>query len=255
MRSPACLAFRQGRRFPDAAPSSLACEAIANGAVRHVCLPLSGGGEVLGVIHLRGLDAGPEVLDQTLLSVLVDRAGLAVSNIRIREDLARRSVRDPLTGLLNRGYLEETLRLEERRALRSGSTFCVLMIDADHFKRINDEGGHEAGDRALRFLAGVLGTHSRSSDVACRYGGEELALVLLGAGPQEGLETAERIRHQVESTSGTDDVAAFTVSVGVACFPGDADTGAGVRQRADEALYAAKARGRNRVVVADPVRD
>ncbi len=249
LRATECWAYRQGRPFPDGTSTLLTCNAPAACGTRHVCHPLTGGGETVGVIQLRDTDSA-DLRHDTLMDVLVDRAGLAVSNIRMREYLARQSTRDPLTQLFNRGYLEETLVMEERRAQRSQRGFCVAMLDLDGFKALNDAHGHDAGDEALVRFAEVLREHLRVSDVACRYGGEEFAVVLPGASLEEGVETVERVRAALETHTQRNGGAAFTVSAGVACFPLHGDTARAVRARADEALYAAKHAGRNRVLAA-----
>jgi diguanylate cyclase (GGDEF)-like protein len=173
----------------------------------------------------------------------------------LQHALEEQAIRDPLTGLYNRRYLDDTLERELRRAERQGSTVSVLVVDIDHFKRINDTHGHAAGDEMLKAFAALLRASVRGGDLACRWGGEEFVL-LLHAAPSEGAaERAEALRLACSAMQvhfqGVELRA--TVSIGVACFPAHASTAAGLMRAADEALYAAKGEGRNRVKVGAPV--
>jgi len=163
------------------------------------------------------------------------------------------SVRDPLTGLFNRRYMEETLNREVGRAQREQTTLAVIMLDVDHFKRFNDTLGHAGGDAVLQALGGLLSQGIRDADVACRYGGEEFVLVLPGVSLEVAKVRAERVRDAVQNLhvehSGQT-LAAITVSLGVALFPDLGDDGESVLESADAALYQAKKRGRNQVVTA-----
>jgi diguanylate cyclase (GGDEF)-like protein len=156
---------------------------------------------------------------------------------------------DSLTGLHNRRAFDEHLPREVARSQRLGEPFCLLMIDIDHFKRLNDTYGHPAGDAVLRSVARAIAGCTRPSDLVARYGGEEFAVVLSGVDRADGLAVAERIRRQVaQADSGPHRV---TVSLGVAQFwPYRGDSGEQLLVRADQALYAAKHGGRNRVQAA-----
>ncbi len=162
-------------------------------------------------------------------------------------DLERRARLDSLTGLLNRGSLEEELEWAIRRAARRGEPVSVLMVDIDHFKAYNDQFGHQAGDEVLRACAGAVREAVRERDLVGRYGGEELMVILPGADCAEAGAVAERIRGSVAALSWPH--RPVTLSVGVACFPRQADSAELLVARADTALYAAKARGRDTVVV------
>jgi diguanylate cyclase (GGDEF)-like protein len=164
------------------------------------------------------------------------------------------SIRDPLTGLFNRRYLEETLTLEMIRAARKQHPIGVIMVDIDHFKRINDLHGHAAGDAVLVQMGDFLLTHVRSSDVICRYGGEEFILVLPEATRKITQMRAEQIREDarhlhVQYEEQT--LEAFTLSLGVAVFPEHGSTYDVILRAVDTALYRAKRDGRDRVCVAD----
>ena len=187
---------------------------------------------------------------QQLALTVADTAALALANLDLRETLRQQAIRDPLTGLFNRRYLEETLEREVQRAKRNHQPVGIIMIDIDFFKAINDNYGHEAGDAALRELGGFLLTHVRREDIACRFGGEEFILVLPGATLLTTRTRAEllqdgfkqlRIQHNGQLLEG------FTLSFGVALYPDHGSTGMAVIRSADMALYRAKQTGRNRI--------
>jgi diguanylate cyclase (GGDEF)-like protein/PAS domain S-box-containing protein len=170
-------------------------------------------------------------------------------NLQLREQ----AIRDPLTGLHNRRFFEEVAALEIARALRRAEPISVLILDVDHFKRINDDHGHDAGDLALQRVAGQLRRHAREADLVCRFGGEEFVCVLTGADHDTALVRAEEWRAVIERTeivtaAGT--VLHCTVSIGVASLVDRGETMASALKRADAALYEAKRRGRNRVFAA-----
>jgi diguanylate cyclase (GGDEF)-like protein len=177
---------------------------------------------------------------------------LTQANLRLHD----KAVRDALTGLYNRGYLEESLDREESRARRSNQSLGVMMIDIDHFKRCNDTFGHAAGDAVLRAVAQHMLSLARGEDILCRYGGEEFALVMAHASPATMLERAEKICLGVQNLEIECDgrrVGPVTLSVGIAIFPDHGASGQAVLQAADAALYRAKAAGRNCVVMANEV--
>jgi len=169
----------------------------------------------------------------------------------LRERLQEQAMRDKLTGLYNRHYVEEWFGLELRRAQRHGWSIAAIMLDIDHFKGFNDTFGHEAGDLVLRELAGALGRTTRGSDVASRYGGEEFLVLLPECPFDAALRRAERMREEVaklELRYGDKPLGPVTVSLGVAVFPDHTKESEELLRCADEALYAAKQAGRNRVV-------
>jgi diguanylate cyclase (GGDEF)-like protein len=166
-------------------------------------------------------------------------------------ELNLQAMRDPLTGLYNRRQLEESLHREVLRARRVGSPVGVMVIDVDHFKRVNDTLGHEVGDSALRGVAEVLASCVREEDIACRAGGEEFVIILPGTGKTALRSRAEAVRKTIEQASipAGDGMLKLTVSIGLASFPSFGDTGQSVLRVADVALYKAKAAGRNRVIM------
>jgi diguanylate cyclase (GGDEF)-like protein len=176
---------------------------------------------------------------------------LGLTNLRMREALRSQSVRDPLTGLFNRRYFDETLQREIASYRREGTPLSILMLDLDHFKKVNDSYGHAAGDDALRALGRLMRTSFRESDVICRYGGEEFAVVLLNSDLDSAYAKAESFRRQVEQTdlgSNGRDMGRMTASVGVACCT-EFDFPDQLVQASDAALYQAKRMGRNSTFV------
>ncbi len=172
--------------------------------------------------------------------------------IAAREELRLQAIRDPLTGLFNRRYMEESLERELYRASRNSLSLGAVMIDLDHFKRFNDTWGHEAGDAVLREVGGLLRDCARGEDIACRYGGEEFTLILASASSEVTHWRTKQFHQAVRSLDVQHDGRALgriTISAGVAGFPQHGFTATDILRAADEALYQAKAEGRDRVVV------
>lgn len=167
-------------------------------------------------------------------------------SLRLRGALARLARTDPLTGLINRRGFDEALAREHARVRRGGAPAALLLVDVDHFKRVNDTWGHQAGDETLRLLGGLLGGAFRAADVVGRIGGEEFAVLLVGCTPPEAAERARGLCVRVRTQS-RDWEHPITVSVGVATGVARAPTPAELLASADAALYAAKAAGRDRV--------
>ena len=169
----------------------------------------------------------------------------------LQEQLQEQALRDPITGLYNRRFLNESLPREIARAERDRVELGVIMLDLDHFKRINDAYGHIKGDRALVALAGLLNAKTRSSDIACRYGGDEFCLILPGATLTAVAERAEELRAAFEEIEIQADGETFhvTISLGASIFPLHGSSSEELLSRADQALYSAKQAGRNRVVI------
>jgi diguanylate cyclase (GGDEF)-like protein len=169
----------------------------------------------------------------------------------LQTQLREQANRDPLTGVYNRRYLDATLGRELAQARRGGKDLSLLLLDIDHFKRINDDFGHPAGDEVLRHSGTLLQTLSRQSDLVCRYGGEEFLLLLPDTGPAGAREQAEKIRRTLQSRPVAFENQAIDVraSIGVATLNPDLDTPETLIGRADRALYAAKNAGRNQVMV------
>ncbi|GAA4605040.1 diguanylate cyclase (GGDEF)-like protein [Actinoplanes octamycinicus] len=225
---------------PDATRSRLIVLSVAS-----VVAPV-----LLGVQYLRGAALHvPEVTVACIvlfLLVLARMAGL----VDVQRTMA---ITDGLTGLRTRRYLEEALRTEAERCRRTGASFAFVLVDVDHFKRVNDTYGHQAGDRVLVEVARRMRQLVRTGDVVARYGGEEFAVLLPGVGPETVAAITGSIHRGVCTAPfaiGDDLLLSVTVSVGVACLPEQATEVTELTRIADQALYAAKAAGRNRVVVA-----
>ncbi len=170
--------------------------------------------------------------------------------------LQEQAIRDSLTGLYNRRYLDKTLPRELQRAARRNQSIGIIMVDVDHFKRINDTYGHAAGDTLLRAVGTFLRHNTRSEDIVCRYGGEEFTLVLPGASPEDACHRAEELRAGIQTLIAAHQgqtLDTVTASLGIAIFPAHGTTADALVRAADQALYQAKHSGRNRVVMADNV--
>jgi diguanylate cyclase (GGDEF)-like protein len=252
-----CWALRRGRPHRvDAAGSALRCAHQPEpGPAASLCIPLMAQGESLGLLYLSAPSgaAGWTEAKEALGLAIGDQLGLAVANLKLRDTLRSQSIRDPLTGLFNRRYMEETLERELRRAERNRTSLAVCMLDLDHFKRFNDTFGHEAGDILLRELGHLLGAGVRQGDVVCRYGGEEFVLVLPDVGEDTVRQRAEELRSEVKRLHVAyrgQSIGSVTVSIGLALFPKHAGTVEDLVKAADTALYRAKNAGRDQVVVA-----
>jgi diguanylate cyclase (GGDEF)-like protein len=177
---------------------------------------------------------------------------LALGNLKLRESLKNQSICDALTGLFNRRYLEESLEREFSRANRNKNSLAIVMMDLDHFKRFNDTFGHQAGDTLLRAFGDLLKRNTRGQDIACRYGGEEFALVLTDTTLNGVLKRSEILRQQVKQLSveyAGQLLGTVSISMGVALFPDHGITMGEVLRASDQALYCAKREGRDRVSV------
>jgi diguanylate cyclase (GGDEF)-like protein len=165
----------------------------------------------------------------------------------LQSKLREETIRDPLTGLFNRRYLDETLQREVAGVARTGGYLCIIMIDIDNFKNINDSFGHQVGDTVLQALSKLLQEQTRASDITCRYGGEEFVLVMPGIRIERAYQRAEHFRRAFEALQITagDTVFHSTFSAGLAVYPDHAVTGEELLQLADQALYQAKTSGRN----------
>lgn len=234
-----------------------------------ICIPLITSGEAIGTLTLQEdecISASRPAFDvdsdavaftrrQHLAAAVAEHIAIAVSNLNLRESLRLQAVRDPLTGLYNRRYMQEFLDRELHSARRKNRPLAVMMLDLDHFKRYNDNLGHSKGDQALAAVGATLMRSVRADDVACRYGGEEFALILPECSLLQATVRAEDIRKQLRACSALADgqtMDVLTVSIGVAAFDETTDRADLLLTFADNALYQAKRDGRDRVVVARP---
>lgn len=258
-----CWALRRGQpQLFRSGQKATTCRHIDPADVTEsLCVPLMAQGEALGIINLqrtRTQDSGEMVLafseeaERRLATVFAEQVGLALGNLKLRETLKNQSICDSLTGLFNRRYMEESLEREFSRAARKKSTVAIIMLDIDHFKRFNDTFGHQAGDAILRALGDLLKRYTRGQDIACRFGGEEFALVLAEANLSGAIQRAEILRQQVKDLAveyNGQVLGAITASMGVAIYPEHGSTTGEVLRAADQALYRAKRDGRDRVSV------
>lgn len=218
----------------------------------YVCIPMMAQGEIVGMMHLRAASAINMDELKEHAEHLAAQIGAAIASITLRESLHLQNIRDPLTNLYNRRYLEETMEREQLRADRNHSSFGLIMLDLDHFKEFNDVHGHQARDAVLKTVAAYLQLHVRGEDLACRYGGEEFTLILPGATLEQSQQRAEILRQGIENTNISihgQQLPGITGSFGVANYPEHADSWETVLHLADAALYQAKREGRNRVIV------
>lgn len=247
-----CWALRLGQTHLTPEGSGIKCQHLADAPGSHICIPLSAHHETLGVLHLGTGSASESSLEHKHATAVAfaEQVALALGNLQLREQLRELSIRDPLTGLLNRRHMEESLSREISRAGRTGLPLSVIMLDVDHFKNFNDSFGHEAGDHVLREVGYLLQKSVRGSDVACRFGGEEFTVILPDASSEAACETANRIREAVKGlhlTLGKVSLGRVTISAGVATYPLDGDTLRSLLSAADASLYLAKQKGRDRV--------
>lgn len=250
-----CWSLRHGARYRTAGSNDLPCAHYRKPALdttERLCIPLVTHDELVGMLHLEGMDAGPAHEEQERLAVTVaEQLALALGNARLRESLRRQSVLDPLTGLFNRRHFDAALKRELARARRKNVPVSLVLVDIDHFKRVNDDYGHAVGDAVLRTIAQQLRLGIREGDIACRYGGEEMVLLLPECTATDAGMRAEAIRIALAAIAphpqgeGPERV---TASFGVAAYPAHAQDAEALFWAADKALYRAKQHGRNRVV-------
>jgi diguanylate cyclase (GGDEF)-like protein/PAS domain S-box-containing protein len=252
----ACWALRTGHpHLVLAGDSTAPCAHAAGAKNTYLCIPILAQGETLGIVHFQATDENPS-LDPSELSfktTFAGQVGLSIANIKLREALRTQSIRDALTGLYNRRYLEETLDREVRRAARAAQSLGLLMIDLDHFKKFNDTYGHDAGDAILRETGQFLAKGIRAEDFVCRFGGEEFVVILPTGSLEVSQARGERLRAKMREMNITHQgtsLGMVTISVGVAAFPQHGMSPKELMAAADAALYEAKRRGRDQVVVA-----
>jgi diguanylate cyclase (GGDEF)-like protein len=217
-----------------------------------------GQGETLGVLHLEFPTVAKE--DSTFYSsrerlgaTVAGQVALSLASLQLRETLRDQSIRDPLTGLFNRRFMQESLEKEMMRARRKNHSIALVCLDIDHFKRFNDTFGHDAGDFVLRSLADLLRGFFRGDDIACRCGGEEFAMILPESNSRNATLRADELRAEVKRMNLRHrdvPLGEISVSIGVAAFPEHSATAEELLKVADQCLYRSKSDGRDRVTVA-----
>lgn len=261
-----CWALRRGRTYVRGENAiNFTCPHVrSEDTVPHCCIPIVAHGETVGLISLQFGDdaahsgaAGHATMEREIrMAVLcAEHISLGIANVRLRDQLRDQSIRDALTGLYNRRYMLETLRREVSRAHRNGRAISLLSLDIDHFKRFNDNHGHDAGDMVLRCVGEQLTAECRGEDVVCRMGGEEFVVILPETGLDGARMKADHLLKSFESLAvryGDETLPRITVSIGIATYPGNGSYPQELLKAADHCLYRAKANGRNRVEFAPP---
>jgi diguanylate cyclase (GGDEF)-like protein/PAS domain S-box-containing protein len=251
-----CWALRRGRvHWVEDASAGLVCSHVKElPPDGYLCVPMMAQSEALGVLHLMQPRAARLTeAKQRLAVAMAEHIAMALSNLKLHETLRSQSIRDPLTGLFNRRFMEESLELELRRAVRNQRPLSVIMLDLDGFKRFNDSHGHDAGDALLRELGALLQGNIRAEDIACRYGGEEFTLIMPEGSAEIAAQRAELLRAaikklEVEHRGRT--LGSVTASLGVAVFPEHGRTRDALLEAADAALYLSKGAGGDKVTLA-----
>jgi diguanylate cyclase (GGDEF)-like protein/PAS domain S-box-containing protein len=261
----ACWGLRRGQPFWSEYPDGVViCSHLKSPVpASYLCIPLVALGDTLGVLHIqyslsesKGREETFESLQesQQRLAVAVGgRVALSLASLGLRETLRAQSIRDPLTGLYNRRFMEHALDRELQRAKRRSQSLVVVFLDLDHFKRFNDTQGHDAGDAVLRSMAGLFQKHFRGEDVVCRYGGEEFAFILPESSSKDAAKRVEELRESVKShriTYKEQTLDFVTFSVGIAAYPENGSSAEELLHTADQALYKSKAKGRDCVTIA-----
>jgi diguanylate cyclase (GGDEF)-like protein len=248
-----CWALKRGKSHINAATmGALRCGHNKDGRVG-LEIPMMARGHIYGLLGISSLDGEAErrLQDiQPVATALADAMSLALSSIALREQLRNQALRDPLTGLYNRRFLEEMLERLGLDAERRRAPMSAIMIDLDHFKRLNDQHGHAAGDAVLREVGGAIMSMLRATDVACRYGGEELAILLPDCPLDMAVGRAEQLRGRITEVAQARAGFTVTASFGVASMPETSIRAVDLIATADAALYQAKQQGRDRVVAA-----
>jgi diguanylate cyclase (GGDEF)-like protein len=221
----------------------------------YACIPLVGQGEALGVFHLSESGSAQGAGSETrakLAATVAEHLALTLAKLKLQETLLEQSVRDPLTGLFNRRYMEESLDRELTRAGRSNRPLGVILFDLDHFKRFNDAHGHDAGDAVLREVGVLVRDNVRTEDIACRYGGEEFILILLDTDVTTAMVRLQSVCRDIKGKRfelrGMP-LPAVTVSVGLAQLPVHGTTPEELIRASDDALYVSKNTGRDRIEI------
>jgi diguanylate cyclase (GGDEF)-like protein/PAS domain S-box-containing protein len=259
-----CWSLRLGQPHWSETPNrGIVCEHVDKSVVAaHLCVPMVAQGETLGVLYLQ-YDAGAEGASQVdpktresqkrLAVAAASQIAVSLTNLRLRETLREQSIRDSLTGLFNRRFMQESLDKELQRAKRRQRSLSVIFLDLDHFKRFNDVFGHDAGDGVLQSMAEIFRKHFRAEDIICRYGGEEFAIILPESSVQDAFNRAEALRLATRDLKLVHRgvlLEPVTLSIGIAGFPENGQTAQDLLDGADKSLYQSKADGRDRVTLA-----
>src|SRR5216683_2835381 len=263
----ACWSLRRGQPHWSGHPGSgIACQHLTPSSTSEcLCVPMVAQGNTVGVLHLEfervselqsdsSMESSRESHQRLAISA-ASQIALSLASLQLRETLREQAVRDPLTLLFNRRFLQESLERELQLAARKKQSIAVLFLDLDHFKRFNDTFGHDAGDMVLQSLADLFRNFFRTTDICCRYGGEEFAIILPESSSHNAAIRADALRSEVKRLRlqyKKQTVGQLTLSVGVAAFPEHGSTSVELLKIADQCLYESKSRGRDVVTVATP---
>jgi diguanylate cyclase (GGDEF)-like protein/PAS domain S-box-containing protein len=266
--SDACWSLRHGQPHWSGIPGNdIACQHLNKSSTitESLCVPMVAQGNTVGVLHIQfesaskaRCDSGTESarnVRQRLAISAASQIALSLASLQVRETLREQAIRDPLTRLFNRRFLEESLERELQLAGRKKQSVAVLFLDLDHFKRFNDTFGHEAGDMVLNSLADLFRGFFRATDICCRYGGEEFAIILPESSAENAVIRVDALRSDVKNLRlqyKNQTLGQITLSAGVAAFPEHGSTSLELLKIADQCLYESKARGRDVVTVAVP---
>ncbi len=263
----ACWSLRRGQpHWTGHLGSGIACQHLTQSSTSEcLCVPMVAQGNTVGVLHLEfesaaelQRDSGRESFRESRQQLAVSAASqiaLSLASLQLRETLREQAVRDPLTLVFNRRFLEESLEREIQLAARKKQSIAVLFLDLDHFKRFNDTFGHDAGDMVLQSLADLFRNFFRATDICCRYGGEEFAVILPESSSHNAAIRADALRSEVKRLQlqyRKQTIGQLTLSVGVAAYPEHGSTSVELLKIADQCLYESKSRGRDVVTVASP---
>lgn len=253
-----CWALRKGTIYHVTdTTKALSCQHFNYTPTAYICIPLIIRREIVGLFVLHTLRK------ETLTSYKIELAAsfgeciqLSLTSIKLREMLYDQAIRDPVTGLFNRRYLDEVFKRELQLMIRQNKKLCVAMIDLDKFKTLNDNFGHEAGDVFLKFVGTVLKENTRASDIACRYGGDEFLIVFVDSDIESTVQRLDHIKRTIKNEKlfcNEQILPSLTISIGVAEAPEQGNTVIDIINAADEALYSAKQSGRDRIEIASQI--
>lgn len=219
-----------------------------------LCIPLLSFGQTVGVLSLESANLNAfEESDVPALESVADICANAIQNAHYFERVRHMAYVDGLTGVFNRRYFEIRVQEEIERAKRYSGAMSLIMIDIDHFKRMNDEYGHLMGDDVLRQISTIFSQNLRKVDVGCRYGGEEFTIIVPETTGEDAYYVADKLRRVIQTTVFPGVPSAVTISAGVASYPANGDNRDALIKAADEALYSAKQSGRNTVVACSSI--
>lgn len=260
-----CWCLRRAQpHWSESSGRGVKCAHLVEGSTGiSLCVPMMAQGHTLGSLYIEfaGMQLaahsnGSENLRASLQLLATSVAGqtaMTLASLTLRQKLQEQSIRDPLTDLFNRRFMDESLETEMLRATRNIRPLSVILIDIDHFKNFNDTFGHDAGDRVLQSVADLLRTFFRASDICCRYGGEEFAILLPDSSLLNAVVRAAALRTEVKRLSlnyNNQNLGSITISMGVAAFPEHGSSSEALLRTADRCLYESKAKGRDAVTAA-----